>query len=168
MGVPFLHLIYFLFPMTAYIFCQARTLMLEVNCKFLVITFRKMRILKMMENIFYGGSGLFFCWVLKRRRSCVRLWIDIIEQASFRLIKWVTASGAESKIWILWGDKKQAGKERTPQISLARGRDLIEREWVNWKMLPSFSKQLHIWISLHSAFKFFSTRIKLIHSIEFM
>ena len=41
--------------------------------------------------------------------------------------------------------KLEKGKHRsTPQISLARGRDLIEREWVNWKMLPSYCESLGV------------------------
>lgn len=92
------------------------------------------------------------CWKGEPLGQCARLDIDIIEQASFGLIKWVTASGGESKIWILWGVKKRAGNETTPQISSAGGRDLIEGERVNWKCwhLSANSKTQKLYILVHS------------------
>lgn len=105
-----------------------------------------------MEENVCGGSGRLGagCWGGTPLGQCPRLGIDTIERASFRLIKWVTASGCRIEDIDSLRRKKASwkkGKHRTtPQISLARGRDLIEREWVNWKMLPSFCECLAVWV----------------------
>lgn len=66
--------------------------------------------------------------------QCPRLGIDIIEQASFRLIKWLTASGCRIENIDPFRRKKskqEKGKHRAaPQISSAKGRDLMKRGWV--------------------------------------
>lgn len=90
------------------------------------------------------------CWGGTPSGQCPCLGIDAIERASFRLIKWVTASGCRIEDMDPLRRKKASWKKRkhrgTPQISLARGRDSIESEWVNWKMWPSFCEWQRIWV----------------------
>lgn len=99
-----------------------------------------------MEENFCGGSGWFGagCWGGVLLSQCPRLGIDTIERASFGLIKWVTALCCRVEdMDPLRGKKGKEGKEKhrtSPKISLARGRDSIERGWVNWKMLLPFCK----------------------------
>lgn len=109
-------------------------------------------------NKFCRGCGWFGAgrWGGTPLGQCPRLGIDTIERASFRLIKWVTASGLQNRIYRSSEEKKsklEKGKRRTtPQISSARGRDLIERQWVNWKMLLSFCECLAVIKCVYFAF----------------